>query len=410
VSPALTYVGLTWAADTSSGQVEPWGVIAVGMGRRVLVLDGGVSERLAELVAQSCGSGLHPLLWSSALLHPEGIPGAPADVIQTVHREFLEAGSDIITTVSYQGTLPGFRAAGLATTDAEAGALLRRAVTEATAALALHAGRRTCTAASTRSVERSSSSSSRRHPALPYAETTGPSSAVSIGPYGAFLHDGSEYRGDYTASDADLRAHHQSTVDALLGGVNDPDAVGTILAFETVPVLREATVLAEMMRDCYPSTPFWISFQCGPNAQTAAGEELSDCCAELVRICGPFTAVAAARARDSAPSAATLLGVGVNCCAPDAALQAVRAIKAALPSSLEVLVAPNSGEVFCAKDKTWAFAAEEPGDSGPGTKPIAEWAEQYAGAGATIIGGCCRVTPADIAAIRKRLATVTSAE
>lgn len=363
--------------------------------RQVLVLDGGVSERLAELVTEACGRGLHPQLWSAALLHPRGIPGAPAEAIQTVHHEFLQAGADIITTVGYQATVPGFKSAGLAQDDEEAAALVRSSIEEASRAVEDYLQKAPSKApADGKSV---AGEGAGRHPILAHAESVGPVYAASFGSYGAFLHDGSEYRGTYDITNDALKEHHKRTLDALLGG--DTSNHSVIVAFETVPVLREAIVLAEIMRECYPSTPFWISFQCGAEAKTAAGNTLADCCDALMRICGP----------DASPLDATsgvtkhcaeFLGVGVNCCSPQDALHAVAALRSVLPPTLEVVVYPNSGEVFCGVKKTWQL----PADAGDvQQRSIVEWAVEYARAGATIIGGCCRVSPGDIAAIRDAL-------
>ena len=58
--------------------------------------------------------------------------------------------------------------------------------------------------------------------------------AASIGPYGAMLADGSEYRGAYAIDDSALERFHRPRMEVLAHGGAD------VLAFETIPCLREA--------------------------------------------------------------------------------------------------------------------------------------------------------------------------
>ena len=53
--------------------------------------------------------------------------------------------------------------------------------------------------------------------------------AGSVGPYGAYLADGSEYRGDYHCSVEAFQAFHRPRVETLL------DAGADLLACETLP-------------------------------------------------------------------------------------------------------------------------------------------------------------------------------
>ncbi len=57
------------------------------------------------------------------------------------------------------------------------------------------------------------------------------------------LADGSEYRGDYDPGDAALRDVHGPRIEALL------DAGADILAIETIPTLREARVLVDLVAE-----------------------------------------------------------------------------------------------------------------------------------------------------------------
>lgn len=79
--------------------------------------------------------------------------------------------------------------------------------------------------------------------------------AGSVGPFGAFLHDGSEYTGIYCDkySEQALIDWHRPRIEALIEGGVD------ILALETLPCTKEALALLRLLKE-YPSTKAWISF------------------------------------------------------------------------------------------------------------------------------------------------------
>ncbi|KAL1457543.1 hypothetical protein WDU94_007759, partial [Cyamophila willieti] len=81
--------------------------------------------------------------------------------------------------------------------------------------------------------------------------------AGSVGPYGASLRDGSEYRGDYTdrVTATRMREWHRPRIEALV------EAGVDILAFETIPSSKEAMVLLELLKE-WPNQKAWLSFSC----------------------------------------------------------------------------------------------------------------------------------------------------
>jgi homocysteine S-methyltransferase len=179
------------------------------------------------------------------------------------------------------------------------------------------------------------------------------------------LADGSEYRGDYGLSVAELRRFHRPRIEILAAA--EPD----VLAIETIPCLAEVeAVLAELERVHLPA---WLSLTCAGD-RTRAGEPLADA----------FTMAA---------DVAAVVAVGVNCTDPTDVPAAMRA--AVRRSGRPGVAYPNSGEGWDAADHTWtgtsAFAAGE----APG----------WVAAGARLVGGCCRVAPADIAALAAALPT-----
>lgn len=275
-----------------------------------LVLDGGLSNQLAD---QGCD--LSDALWSARLL-----ADAPAQ-IQAAHTAYVRAGAQVLITASYQATYEGFAHRGV--TRKEATALLRSSVTLARRAAAQRSGVRV---------------------------------AASVGPYGAMLADGSEYRGRYGKTVRELEAFHRPRIETLASA--EPD----FLALETVPDTDEAEAMLRAAEDT--GVPVWLSYTIDGD-RTRAGQPLHDA----------FALAAGHR---------NVVAVGVNCCAPADAGPAVET--AAEVTGKPVVVYPNSGEDWNAATRAWQ------GGSAFDPAQVTHWRA----AGARLIGGCCRVGPRDI--------------
>ncbi len=292
----------------------------------VTVLDGGLATEL-----EANGHDLSDRLWSARLLLTD--PGA----IEAAHLAYFRAGARVATTASYQASLEGFEAAGLG----RAAALRLIAV----------------------SVELARRARDRYR-----AETgdEGPSLvAGSVGPYGAMLADGSEYRGDYDPGPAALADFHRPRIHALA------EAGADILAFETIPTLREAGVLVDLLDEV--GIPAWLSYSCRDGDSTSAGE--------------PIEAAVAVAAHPR------IVAVGINCTAPRHLPALLTAARTA--SDLPLIAYPNGGERWDATTRRWL--AEDGGAFDPAA--VASWT----GLGATWLGGCCGTGPTDIAALATRL-------
>ncbi|MCJ7630024.1 MAG: homocysteine S-methyltransferase, partial [Longimicrobiales bacterium] len=175
--------------------------------QNIIVLDGGMATAL-----EARGCDLVDELWSAKVLLE-----AP-DLIREVHLDYLLAGADCITTSSYQASLPGFRIRGL---DEDAGKnLLGLSVM-----LALEARELFWREAFNRK--------GRLEPLV----------AASIGPYGAFLADGTEYTGRYGISDSELYEFHRGRWQVLAMGGAD------LMACETIPTQREAETLLRLVAE-----------------------------------------------------------------------------------------------------------------------------------------------------------------
>ncbi len=185
--------------------------------------------------------------------------------------------------------------------------------------------------------------------------------AASVGPYGATLGDGSEYQGASGLSRTELRQWHERRLAVLV------DAAPDLLALETIPTLDEATALADLVRGS--GEPAWLSFTV-EGGRLRSGEPMAEGF-RLVEGIDEFQAV------------------GVNCSHPDEVLPAIAAARSVTDKA--VVVYPNSGEQWDADARCWRGVV--------GVGEVEAWLE----AGATIIGGCCRIMPADIADIRARI-------
>ncbi|MGW2085188.1 homocysteine S-methyltransferase [Streptomyces sp. NPDC001880] len=276
------------------------------------MLDGGLSN---QLEAQGCD--LSDALWSARLL-TDG-PGQ----IEAAHTAYVRAGAQVLITAGYQATFEGFARRGIG--RGEAAELFARSVRLARRA----AG----------AVEREVWV------------------AASVGPYGAMLADGSEYRGRYGLSVQELERFHRPRIEALAAA--GPDA----LALETVPDIDEAEALLRAVEGV--GLPVWLSYSVA-GGLTRAGQPLE-------------TAFGLASGHDE------VMAVGVNCCDPADADRAVRV--AAEVTGKPVVVYPNSGERWDEEGRQWAGAPTfDPGR-----------ARAWVDAGARLIGGCCRVGPDTVA-------------
>ncbi len=291
----------------------------------LLVLDGAFGTELARR-----GFDTNDELWSAKALFEK------PELVEAVHRDYYEAGADISTSASYQATVEGFEKKGF--TREQAKELIVRSV---------------------RLVQRARDAfwqQKEKRIGRPQ-----PLAAASVGPYGAYLADGSEYRGDYGASRAELADFHAERLAILVSA--GPD----ILACETLPLLDEARAILDDLRR-YPDAGAWISFSCKDAEHTCGGDAIADC----ARLLDKESQVAA---------------IGVNCTAPQYVADLIRNIRA--HTAKPVVVYPNTGETYDAVTKTWH------GSPTPYHDFVRRWYE----AGARLIGGCCRTTPDDIRGI-----------
>ena len=297
-----------------------------------VVLDGGLATEL-----ERHGADLRDPLWSAKQL----LDGP--DLIRLIHEAYFAAGADVVVSASYQASLPGFTSRGL--TAGEARRLIALSVElarEARERFWEHAGRFA------------------KGRLLPLV-------AGSVGPYGAALADGSEYRGDYRISRQELADFHGPRLEALLGA--EPD----LLAVETIPSAEEAIIVLELL-EAWPAARAWVSYTSRDGTRVSVGQPV----AEAIGAVAEHPQVVAA---------------GFNCVAPGLAEALLTA--AAAVTRKPLVLYPNSGERWDARRRRWL-----PGDA---PMDFAAAAPGWRRRGARLLGGCCRTTPETIRAMRRAL-------
>ncbi|HEP1898191.1 TPA: homocysteine S-methyltransferase [Kluyvera cryocrescens] len=291
-----------------------------------VLLDGAMAT---ELEARGCD--LADSLWSAKVLMEN------PQLIYDVHLDYFRAGAQVAITASYQATPEGFAARGLDETQSRA--LIARSVELARQA---------------RDAYRAENPAAK-----------GLLIAGSIGPYGAYLADGSEYRGDYQRSAQAFQDFHRPRIDALL------EAGADLLACETLPSFDEIRALAQLLVE-YPVAQAWFSFTLRDSQHLSDGTPLRDVLAFLADY-------------------PQILAVGINCIALENTVDALSYLHSQTP--LPLVVYPNSGEHYDAVTKTWHHHGEA-------CATLEGYLPQWLEAGAKLIGGCCRTTPKDIAALK----------
>lgn len=293
----------------------------------VLILDGALATELEHR-----GYNLKDDLWSAKILMEQ------PEAIRQLHYDYFNAGADCVITASYQATIEGYKKRGL--NEKEAISLIQQSVHLAKDA----------------QEEYWADGGHHDRHATPFV-------AASIGPYGAYLADGSEYRGNYGLTEKDLIEFHRPRMKALL------EAKPDMLACETIPSLTEAQALSKLLQE-FPTVTAWFSFSARDEKHISEGQLFADC----------------VRLLDDNPQ---ITAIGINCTSPKYIPSLIREGKQ--QTAKPILVYPNLGEGYDAVTNDW--------DGKPATESFGEEAKVWYQAGARLIGGCCRTSPEDIRVI-----------
>ncbi|RSI28003.1 homocysteine S-methyltransferase [Streptococcus sanguinis] len=301
--------------------------------QEIIILDGALGTEL-----ESRGYDVSGKLWSAQYLLDQ------PRIIQNVHESYVRAGSDIITTSSYQASIPAFIEAGLTTEKAynllkETVFLARKAIENTWQALSPE------------------EQNQRLYPLV----------AGSVGPYAAYLADGSEYTGDYQLSEEEFQDFHRPRIQALLEAGSD------LLAIETIPNGAEAEAILRLLAEEFPQAEAYLSFVAQSENAISDGTKIE----ELGNL---------------AQESPQVLTVGFNCTAPHLIAPLLDGLRQVCNKPF--LTYPNSGETYNGLTKTWHNDPEQERSLLENSKL---WQEQ----GVQLFGGCCRTRPEDIAQLAK---------
>ncbi|XP_006604452.1 selenocysteine methyltransferase-like isoform X1 [Glycine soja] len=317
------------------------------------VIDGGLATEL-----ERHGADLNDPLWSAKCLF--SFP----HLIRQVHLDYLENGADIIITASYQATIQGFKAKGYS--DEESEALLRSSVEIAREAREVYY--KNC--AGCRSGDGDDDGRIlKQRPILV---------AASVGSYGAYLADGSEYSGDYgdAITVETLKDFHRRRVQILA------DSGADLLAFETVPNKLEAEqAYAQLLEEEDIKIPAWFSFNSKDGVNVVSGDSLMEC-GSIAESCNKVVAV------------------GINCTPPRFIHGLIVLLKKV--TTKPIVIYPNSGETYDADLKEWVQ------NTGVTDEDFISYVNKWCELGASLVGGCCRTTPDTIRKIYRTLSSSQS--
>ena len=303
--------------------------------QEIIILDGALGTEL-----ESRGYDVSGKLWSAQYLLDQ------PQIIQDVHESYVRAGSDIITTSSYQASIPAFIEAGLA--PEKAYDLLKETVFLAQKAI--------------ENVWQELSPEEQKQ--RPY-----PLIAGSVGPYAAYLADGSEYTGDYQLSEGEFQEFHRPRIQALLEVGCD------LLAIETIPNGAEAAAILRLLAEEFPQAEAYLSFVAQSETAISDGTKIE----ELGNL---------------AQESPQVLAVGFNCTAPH--LIAPLLDELGQVCNKPFLTYPNSGETYNGLTKTWHDDPEQ-------ERSLLENSKLWQNQGVRLFGGCCRTRPEDIDQLAKGL-------
>ena len=341
--------------------------------RSCLILDGGLGSYLETAGAFGQLKTNDPSvtrLWAAGLLlgHP--------NLLLDAHQEFMTAGADILTSSSYQLSFQGLR-------DAK--------VVDPIAVYQLS------TSLVRRCIEEQQQKLSPTPQPCPYV-------AASIGCYGAHLADGSEYKGNY-GNVPMLKQFHSEQYEVLLS--TNPD----LIAFETIPCIDEIKAIVDVLSSSShmdsSSTPCltWISMACSSDTTLNSGETIED----------------ALRILEESSLSNQSVAIGVNCTDPRLVENIIHSMRETCSKGRILVAYPNLGETWEETGNNHAIDSNaetlDP-ESIHTWKPLPctgisetqfidmahRWYDH--GDGATIIGGCCRVTPQLIGKLKSQFNSI----
>ena len=252
------------------------------MNNKIKLLDGSMSFPLEKK-----GYNLHDKLWTGKALIND------PDLIKNIHKGYIEAGADYISTATYQISFNRLKEMGYQPDEIKE--IFQKSVDLVKDAI------------------------------LESKPKNEIKIVGSFGPYASFDPEASEYVGEYNVSDNAIMNFHLNNIHVI--EETDLD----ILLYETIPCLREIEILSKILS--HSSKEIWISVTCNENIEFRDGSSFEEACKIISNIENVTT-------------------MGINCFSPLLVKKAIKKLKKY--SNKKTIVYPNSGEIYNPKDKFWS--------------------------------------------------------
>lgn len=283
------------------------------------VIDGAMSTALEEL-----GYNTQSELWTAAAIIDR------PDLIYKVHFNYLKAGADLIMTDTYQANIDAFKKLGYS--EPESKGFISHAVKIAQQARD------------------------------DYEKETGKHAYIigTVGPYGAYLADGNEYRGDYNLSFDEYKSFYYEKIKLIINAGAD------VIGIETQPKLSETKAILSIIHTLSP-IPVYVSFTLKDATHISEGIKLSRAVANVA--IDPYVSA-----------------IGVNCTKLEIVESALHIMKKVTKKPL--IIYPNTSAKYNIKTKKWTKSSN--------SKDFKDYIIKWYNAGAQLIGGCCTTLPKEI--------------
>jgi homocysteine S-methyltransferase len=249
---------------------------------KIKLLDGSMSFPLEQL-----GYNLKNKLWTGMALISD------PDIIKNIHKDYINAGADYISTSTYQVSYDrlqnmGYQSSEIKKVFQKSVDIVKEAIKE---------------------------SRSKKEIKI----------VGSFGPFASYDPNASEYVGKYNSTDDEIKNFHLNNINII--EETDLD----IILYETIPCLREIKILSKVLSQT--NKEIWISITCNENIEFRDGSSFKEACKIISQI-------------------EQITTLGINCFSPLLVEKALKKLKKY--SNKKTLVYPNSGEKYNPKDKYWS--------------------------------------------------------
>ena len=251
------------------------------MSKKIKLLDGSMSFPMEQL-----GYNLKNKLWTGKALINN------PDLIKDIHKGYIDAGADFISTSTYQISFDRLKNMGYQSEEIKK--IFQKSV----------------------DIVKDAIEESKLKKEIKIVG--------SFGPYASYDPEASEYIGEYDSTDIEIKKFHLNNIRII--EETDLD----IILYETIPCLREIKILSEALS--HSTKEIWISITCNEEMEFRDGSSFKDACEIISKI-------------------EKITTMGINCFSPLLVKKAIDLLKKY--SNKKILIYPNSGEIYNPKERFW---------------------------------------------------------